>query len=98
MINNETLRIAIEDIEGILDGILLSGVSIVQEGTLREINRVAVNCGELGLKEGAAMLFRLEEALNRKRHTLDFNMEEVVKGLAVLGSYASLVKGKMRES
>lgn len=96
MENNEGLRTVIEDIEGLLDGILLSGVSVNLEGTLREVNRVAVSCDKLGLKEGASMLFKLEESLKRKRHTLNFDLDEVVKSLAVLGSYVSLVKGKMK--
>lgn len=96
MENNEGVRSVIEDIEGLLDGILLSGVSVAQEGTLREVNRVAVSCDKLGLKEGAAMLFKLEESLKRKRHTLNFDVDEVVKSLVVLGSYVSLVKEKMK--
>lgn len=96
MENNEGLRTVIEDIEGLLDGILLSGISVVGEGTLREIHRVAVSSSEIGLKEGSAMLFNLEENLKRKRHTLNFEMDEVAKNLAVLGSYVGLVKGKMR--
>ena len=96
MENNEGLRTVIEDIDGLLDGFLLSGVSVDLEGTLREVNRVAVSCDKLGLKEGASMLFNLEEALKRKRHTLNFDLDEVVKSLAVLGSYVSLVKGKMK--
>lgn len=96
MENNEGLRSVIEDIEGLLDGVLLSGVSVVGEGTLREVNRIAVSCDEIGLKEGAAMLFSLEEALNKKRHTLNFQVDEVVRTLAVLGSYVSLVKERMR--
>lgn len=96
MENNEGLRNLIEDIEGLLDGFLLSGVSVIGDGTLREVNRVAVSCDKLGLKEGASMLFKLEEVLNRKRHTLNFDVDEVVKSLAVLGSYVSLVKGKMK--
>lgn len=92
---NEGLRTIIEDIEGLLDGILLSGISVVGEGTLREVNRLAVSCEEIGLKEGAVMLFSLEEALNKKRHTLNFDIDEIVKNLAVLGSYVGVIKGKM---
>lgn len=95
--NNEGLKTVIEDIEGLLDGILLSGVSVALDGTLKEVNRLAVNCDELGLKEGATMFFKLEEDLSRKRHTLNYDVDEVVKDLAVLGSYVSLVKGKMKE-
>lgn len=95
MANSEGLKIVIGDIEGLLDGILLSGVSVVGEGTLKEINRIAVNCNELGLKEGGAMLLKLEEDLMRKKHTLNFDLDEVVRSLALLGSYVSLVKGKM---
>ncbi|WP_297427731.1 hypothetical protein [Clostridium sp.] len=96
MENNESLKIVIEDIEGLLNGILLSGVSVTLEGTLREMNRLAVSCDKLGLKEGAAMLFNLEETLKKKRHTLNFDVDEVVRRLVVLGSYVSLVKGKMK--
>lgn len=92
---NEGLRTILEDIEGLLDGILLSGISVVGEGTLRDVNRLAVSCEEIGLKEGAVMLFSLEEALNKKRHTLNFEVDEIVRNLAVLGSYVGLVKGKM---
>ena len=96
MENNEGLRNVIYDIEGLLDGFLLSGVSVIGDSTLREVNRVAVSCDKLGLKEGASMLFKLEESLKRKRHTLNFDVDEVVKSIAVLGSYVSLVKGKMK--
>ena len=96
MENNEGLRNVIYDIEGLLDGFLLSGVSVIGDGTLREVNRVAVSCDKLGLNEGASMLFKLEESLERKRHTLNFDVDEVVKSLAVLGSYVSLVKEKMK--
>ncbi|EKQ56094.1 MULTISPECIES: hypothetical protein [unclassified Clostridium] len=96
MENNESLKTVIEDIEGLLDGILLSGVSVTLDGTLREMNRLAVSCDKLGLKEGASMLFNLEEILKKKRHTLNFDVDEVVRSLAVLGSYVSLVKGKMK--
>ncbi|MDS0527657.1 hypothetical protein NNC19_18365 [Clostridium sp. SHJSY1] len=96
MANNEGLKSVIEDIEILLDGILLSGVSVVGEGTLKEVNRIAVNCNELGLKEGGAMLFKLKEDLMRKNHTLNFDLDELVRSLALLGSYVSLVKDKMK--
>lgn len=95
MEKNEGLKTIIEDIEGLLDGILLSGISVVGEGTLREVNRLAVSCKEIGLKEGAVMLFTLEEALNKKRHTLNFDIDEIVRDLAVLGSYVGVIKEKM---
>lgn len=92
---NEGLKTIIEDIEGLLDGILLSGISVTGEGTIREVNRLAVSCEEIGLKEGAVMLFTLEEALNKKRHTLNFDIDEIVRNLAVLGSYVGVIKEKM---
>lgn len=94
--NNEGLRTVIEDIEVLLDGIILSGTSVTLEGTLKEIKRIAVSCDKLGLKEGASMLFDLKESLNMKRHTLNFDMDEVVRNLTVLGTYVSLVKEKMK--
>jgi len=97
MENNQDLKIVIDDIEVFLDGILLSGLSVTLDSTLREVNRLAVSCDKFGLKEGASMLFKLEEALKMKRHTLNFELDEVVKILAVLGSYVSLIKGKMKE-
>lgn len=95
MEKNEGLRIIIEDIEVLLDGILLSGISVVGEETIREVNRLSISCDEIGLKEGAVMLSNLEDALNRKRHTFDFNMDEVVRKVTVLGSYIGLIKGKI---
>lgn len=87
----------IDDIEVLLDGILLSGVSVTLDSTLREVNRLAVSCDKFGLKEGASMLFRLDEALKMKRHTFNFDVDEVLKTLAVLGSYVSLIKEKMNK-
>ncbi|AJG99304.1 hypothetical protein LF65_02731 [Clostridium beijerinckii] len=97
MENNQDLKIVIDDIEVLLDGILLSGVSVTLDSTLREVNRLAVSCDKFGLKEGASMLFRLDEALKMKRHTFNFDVDEVVKTLAVLGSYVSLIKEKMKK-
>lgn len=97
MENNQDLKIMVDDIEMLLDGILLSGVSVTLDSTLREVNRLAVSYDKFGLKEGASMLFRLEEALKMKRHTLNFEVDEVVKTLAVLGSYVSLIKDKMKK-
>ncbi|NOW91160.1 hypothetical protein BCD91_003183 [Clostridium beijerinckii] len=97
MENNQDLKIVIDDMEVLLDGILLSGVSVTLDSTLREVNRLAVSCDKFGLNEGASMLFRLDEALKMKRHTLNFDVDEVVKTLAVLGSYVSLIKDKMKK-
>ncbi|WP_026886017.1 hypothetical protein [Clostridium beijerinckii] len=97
MENNQDLRTVIDDIEVLLDGILLSGVSVTLDGNLREVNRLAVSCDKFGLKEGVSMLFKLEEALKMKRHSLNFDLDEVVKILAVLGSYFSLIKEKMKK-
>ncbi|OCA96427.1 hypothetical protein [Clostridium beijerinckii] len=97
MENNQDLRTVIDDIEVFLDGILLSGVSVTLDNNLREVNRLAVSCDKFGLKEGASMLFKLEEDLKMKRHTLNFDLDEVLKTLAVLGSYVSLIKEKMKK-
>ncbi|AQS05473.1 hypothetical protein [Clostridium beijerinckii] len=97
MEDNQDLKIVIDDIEVLLDGILLSGVSVTLDSTLREVNRLAVSCDKFGLKEGASMLFRLDEALKMKRHTFNFDVDEVLKTLAVLGSYVSLIKEKMNK-
>jgi uncharacterized protein YfeS len=61
------------------------------------VNGVAISSDRFGLKEGAAILFKLEESLMRKRHTLNFDVNEVARSLMVLGSYVSLLNGNMKE-
>lgn len=94
--NYDNINIILEDIESLLDGILLSGLSVIGEGTLKEMDRLAVLCDNLGLKEGAALLFKLGEDLRKKRHTLNFNIGQIVQNFAVLGTYVSVIKGKVK--
>lgn len=94
--NHESINIILEDIESLLDGILLSGISVVGEGTLKEMDRIAITCDNLGLKEGAALLFKLGEGLRKKRHTLNFNIDETVQNFALIGTYVSVIKSKVK--
>lgn len=93
----ENINIILEDIESILDGILLSGISAIGQGTLNEIDRIAIKCDNLGLKEGSILLFRLGEGLRKKRHTLNFNIDEIVQNLTLLGTYVSVIKDKVKK-
>lgn len=98
MKNYENINIILEDIEGLLDGILLSGLSVVGDGTLKEMDRLAALCDNVGLKEGAVLLFRLRENLNKKRHSLNFNIGEIVQNFTVLGTYVSVIKARIKGS
>jgi hypothetical protein len=92
----ESITIILEDVEILLDGILLSGINVIGESTINELNNLAVKYRDIGLKEGSEMLLRLSANLSKKRHSLNFDSAEIVRDIMVLGTYVSVIKGRIK--
>ncbi len=96
MICYDNITITLEAMEIILDDILLSGINVIGEGTIKEIEKLTIKCRDIGLKEGSEMLLKLGGSLHKKRHTINFDSDEIIKDLLVLGTYVSAIKDKIK--
>jgi hypothetical protein len=92
----DNITIILEDIETLLDGLLLSGINVALEGAIKEIDELAVKCKDIGFKEGSELLLKLCDCFRKKRHSISFDTDEIVQDLAVLGTYVSVIKGKLK--
>lgn len=96
MKNYERVSGILDDIENLLDGLLLSGISVIREGEIKELERVEDNCSRIGLKQAARLLSRLRACLEQKRHSLHFDSMEIVECSCALGSYVRAVRSKIK--
>lgn len=92
MICYENITITLEAMEILLDDILLIGINVIGESTIKEIEKLTIKCSDMGLKEGSEMLLKLSSSLHKKRHTINFNSDEIIQDLMVLGTYVSVIK------
>jgi hypothetical protein len=86
----------LDDIENLLDGMLLSGISVIREGELRELERLEGKCSSIGLKQASKLLSVIKTALDKKRHSLNFDSVETMEGCCALGSYIWAVRSKIK--
>lgn len=86
----------LEDIENLLDGLLLSGISVIREGELKELERLEGSCSSIGLKHASKLLSIIKTALEKKRHSLSFDCKGTVESCCVLGSYIWAVRSKIK--
>jgi hypothetical protein len=92
----ENITIILEEIETLLDGLLLRGINVVGESTIKEIDALAVKCKDIGFKEGSELLLKLSVSFRKKRHSINFDTDEIVQDIAVLGTYVSVIKSKLK--
>jgi len=62
----ENITITLEAMEILLDDILLRGINVIGESTIKEIEKLTIKCRDIGLKEGSELLLKF-------RHTLGFD-------------------------
>lgn len=92
----QRINVILEDIENLLNGLLLSGIGVIREGEMRELERLEGDCSRIGLKHASRLLSIIKSALDKKRHNLNFDSSEAVEACCALGSYLFAVRSKIK--
>ncbi|GCD10030.1 hypothetical protein [Clostridium tagluense] len=91
----DNLYLLIEDIEGLMESILISGFNVVNTGVLDNIKQVYENCERVGLSFAAEALKHIYKAQEKKRHDMNYNCEEIMVKYFLLNKYIEAIKDKL---
>ncbi|MGH4124409.1 MAG: hypothetical protein ACREV6_15910 [Clostridium sp.] len=91
----DNLYLLIEDIEGLMESILISGFNVVNTGVLDNIKQVYENCERVGLSFAAEKLKDIHKAQEKKRHDINYNCEEIMVKYFLLNNYVEAIKDKL---
>ena len=91
----DNLYSLIESIETLMDGLLISGLSVINNDTLKVIEQSAASCAEAGLGFAADTLKELLESQEKKRHDITYNNRESFSKYFILNEYIAIIKSRL---
>lgn len=91
----ENLYTLIENIEGALDTVLVSGFNVINTSTIKTMEEISEQCENAGFSFAGEMLKAMASGQERKRHVMKFNNEEIMKKYFLLNNYILLIKSKI---
>lgn len=77
----------LDDIENLLEGFLLSGINIVQESSLEDLEKTAERLQMIGMEEGKKIVLDFKGKLSSRRHKIDFEDMDLILDLSKLETY-----------
>lgn len=96
MINHKAICLLIEDIERIQDSLFMCGLNSAPESISENCSNIAQECKKYGLEFAGERLMCIAEAIDKRRHTVEYNFNDVVHQFCVLSCYLSVVKSKVQ--
>lgn len=96
MDNYSRINGIIDEIQNLLEGFLLSGLGIVRDTSLKDMERLSKACSQLGFQYAEKLLLRLEYILQIQRHSFKSNSGEAVQCCCELGAYLDAISSKIK--
>jgi hypothetical protein len=93
--SNENLCTLIENIEGTLETLLVSGFNVANTSTIKTMEELSEQCESAGLSFAGEMLKAIASGQERKRHDMTYNSEEIMRKYFLLNNYISITKSKL---
>lgn len=93
--NYENLYTLIENIEGALETLLVSGFNVVSTSTIKTMEELSKQCENAGLNFAGEMIKAIANGQERKRHDMNYNSEEVMRKYFLLDNYISITKSRL---
>lgn len=91
----DSLYLLIQDVEGLMDSMLISGFNIVNTGMLDNMTEIYENCERVGLSFAAETLKEIIQAQEKKRHDINYNHKEIMSNYFLLNNYIQIIKRKL---
>lgn len=91
----QNIKQLIEDVEDILDSIFVSGLYSARKDVIDRAGNIAAECRKYGLTFASAILVKVADGLETRRHSLEYDYGALVKDYCVLGTYINIFKNKL---
>lgn len=91
----DNLYLLIEDIQGLMESVLISGFNVVNAGILDNMTEIYENCERVGLSFAGGTLKEIAEAQEKKRHDMNYNCEEAMVKYFLLSNYIEIIKDRL---
>ncbi|WML33302.1 hypothetical protein [Clostridium sp. OS1-26] len=91
----DNLYLLIQDVEGLMDSMLISGFNVVNTGLLDTMTEIYENCERVGLSFAAETLKEIIQAQEKKRHDMNYNYKEIISNYFLLSNYIEIIKSKL---
>lgn len=91
----DNLYLLIQDVEGLMDSMLISGFNVVNTGLLDTMTEIYENCERVGLSFAAETLKEIIQAQEKKRHDMNYDYKEIISNYFLLNNYIEVIKSKL---
>ncbi len=91
----KAISLLIKDIENILDSLFLSGLNSVSVDTSKNCINIAQECKKYGLEFAGEKLMFIANAIESRRHAVEYDFDDVVGEFCVLCCYLNVVRSKL---
>ncbi|MBI6874791.1 hypothetical protein [Clostridium aciditolerans] len=91
----DNLYLLIQDVEGLMDSMLISGFNVVNTGLLDTMTEIYENCERVGLSFAAETIKEIIQAQEKKRHDINYNYKEIMSNYFLLNNYIQIIKSKL---
>lgn len=91
----DNLYLLIEDIEGLMENMLISGFNVINTSVLDNMIEIYEHCERVGLSFASETLKDIVQAQEKKRHNMNYNCEESMSKYFLLSNYIEVIKGKL---
>lgn len=91
----DNLYLLIQDVEGLMDSMLISGFNVVNTGLLDTMTEIYENCERVGLSFAAETLKEIIQAQEKKRHDMNYDYKEIISNYFLLNNYIEIIKSKL---
>jgi hypothetical protein len=96
MVEHKTIGLLIEDIESILDSLFMSGLGSAPMNIIENCKNIADECKKYGLSYAGNKLTTIAEAIEKWRHSVEYDAAGVVHEFCVLSCYLNVIKSKVQ--